>query len=1424
MFPWLRWGWLLLAFYVGGSAAGRVDEDEDIDAAVLQDLLHTVGDEGNADGPWAEAIANAEAAGSRMANFALRQGQAAREAVARGMAPAAPVAGQGVGEAASLAPLGANGLQGPSVATALEEMAKTTRKKTTATTTNEAAEGTTAEAETTKAAKTTTAAAETTKKVATTEAETTKAEKTTTAEAETTKAEKTTTEAETTKGEETTAEAETTKAEKTTTGAETTTAEETTAEAETTEAEKSATTEAETTKAEETTTAEAETTKSEEEATTTTAATTAAADATTAAGATETTAPAGKDEKKEGSVDLEEDGKKDAKDGKEAKRAGSVDLEKAAGASTTEASTTEATTTEAAATTTARKTSTTAAATSMTTPPTTTAAEASTTSATPPAKKSTTKAAAKKAPHTVPPVAHTVETADQGTFEQRLEETLQDPERLMGKKPEKTSVTATEAPVKAPALEGFDCEEDRQMAKEAWSEEKIDWCCATKGIACEAKPTATVPPAAPRQNATTKSTTTKPPLASVTTTTKSAPQQASKPKKHANASGNETGSGNKTAPGAEVWDCKAGADAWEYGWSTRKKEHCCEVHNVGCQSKLFAEVPPEHPKMQPEHDSTKLCLAGAWTEAFTLQMCMERCKDNNCTYFSLPIGVMATATGACHISNSINRAMHCEQDLYQQVMSPTGPSRFFKLRHDGCLGSPEQQRFTLQMCMDRCLMTDCRYFSFKEGVCKLSNMDLAPGQCHGEKIYMKAEHLIGLTIQDAQEKIKRDAAIEQKMGGIEADTEKKAHELIADANVAKWKAVAEARARQEPTHRAKETMATFQQKVAEAKEALADEGRAKQAAENEEKALADAKRKEQEFQSKLGGSSGSIDEAVAGMKQAVAKEEQLKADAKGDEEAAEKLAREAAKAIKDEQNFRHLGDEAKAKKGKAEATKAAADEAMDAKEHELQTLESQASAASMQVSKAEAALSEAVQKKAALAASRKKVEKRAKDASTPDEEMEKKLKDLKTTLTKEEKSVMEAETELQGAKKASGEAAGAAETASKKAETTKTTLTEAKTAVKKQEELILQLQKQLAESKKPPPMDCSADKDRWRSAWSERKKKHCCETSDVGCEEPLKIQNSTSEAEATTSTTAKKTTTEEESTTTKTSQATTMEETTTETTTEEPTTTKKTKTTKTTTTEATTETTTTEEETTTKKAAKKTTKKRTTFTTTSPEATTEVPTTTAATTEATTEATTAATTPAPATTAEATTEAPTTAEATTVAPTTEATTAAAATTPELTTTMVTTVSRTIGPVDATVAPPSGGALAARVAEAATAISKPAGKTGDGGTSQPAASADKGLTSLNADQCSGYSPTEGPYKGHGGSCGKWGKSSYWCFAEPAVVGPDIHLHQLEGVPGKYAAPCSPTTARSSLSQGPHVLPNMRSHNAPWWAEVGSWLNS
>jgi len=70
-----------------------------------------------------------------------------------------------------------------------------------------------------------------------------------------------------------------------------------------------------------------------------------------------------------------------------------------------------------------------------------------------------------------------------------------------------------------------------------------------------------------------------------------------------------------------------------------------------------------------------------------------------------------------------------------------------------------------------------------------------------------------------------------------------------------------------------------------------------------------------------------------------------------------------------------------------------------------------------------------------------------------------------------------------------------------------------------------------------------------------------------------------------------------------------------------------------------------------------------------------------------------------------------------------------------------------------------------------------------------------------DKCSGWAPSDGAWKGLGGTCSKWGWSTRWCFADKSYDGPGMEfLKASPNYPGKYYAPCGDWVISKQPGQG------------------------
>jgi len=174
----------------------------------------------------------------------------------------------------------------------------------------------------------------------------------------------------------------------------------------------------------------------------------------------------------------------------------------------------------------------------------------------------------------------------------------------------------------------YDC------AKEApalWNSTKQDWCCKKFSKGCNASPPAapSTPPAAPASG-----TAVAPPAAAAP------PQPLAPAKPGAVPPAAKPGVGVPPVP----YDCAAGFDKWEWGWSEGKKAWCCQRAQKGCPpggkpvpaappakpaapevGTPPAATPPEKPAILP-YDCSGDATSSDWTPGKTAWCCKHEQK------------------------------------------------------------------------------------------------------------------------------------------------------------------------------------------------------------------------------------------------------------------------------------------------------------------------------------------------------------------------------------------------------------------------------------------------------------------------------------------------------------------------------------------------------------------------------------------------------------------------------------------------------------------------------------------------------------------------------------------------------------------------------------------------------------------------------
>eukprot|EP00929_Paragymnodinium_shiwhaense_P034396 TRINITY_DN18726_c0_g1_i1.p1 TRINITY_DN18726_c0_g1~~TRINITY_DN18726_c0_g1_i1.p1 ORF type:complete len:1441 (-),score=511.93 TRINITY_DN18726_c0_g1_i1:84-4406(-) len=198
------------------------------------------------------------------------------------------------------------------------------------------------------------------------------------------------------------------------------------------------------------------------------------------------------------------------------------------------------------------------------------------------------------------------------------------------------------------------------------------------------------------------------------------------------------------------FDCDIEAESqWEFAWSSRKINWCCKNKNVACETNRFQVLPKQS------------CITEYEQQEPTLQMCMDRCKEEGCNVLSRPAGTAPDEEASCWTSIG-TLEQGCDDQIFKrvtksEVSDPYNP--FVKLPKKSCVTPEKVYFFTLPECVSRCAEKNCRYFSrnaslapYEPGECWLTTTGKTDGDCK-EFIYESAPARIEREIEDAQEKL-----------------------------------------------------------------------------------------------------------------------------------------------------------------------------------------------------------------------------------------------------------------------------------------------------------------------------------------------------------------------------------------------------------------------------------------------------------------------------------------------------------------------------------------------------------------------------------------------------------------------------------------------------------------------------------------------
>lgn len=158
----------------------------------------------------------------------------------------------------------------------------------------------------------------------------------------------------------------------------------------------------------------------------------------------------------------------------------------------------------------------------------------------------------------------------------------------------------------------FDCEAGLPNWEYGWSLQKKKYCCETHGVGCQAR-----------------------------TTTPFSPGGSTLPFP-----------GRTTQPN---FDCRAGLEHWELGWSEEKKRYCCEKHGFGCDGGRTTPFPPAgttEPSTGPDFD----CKVGARTWEITWS---QRKQRYCCIHANIGCGKDTTTTPFATLPPSTTKIFDC---------------------------------------------------------------------------------------------------------------------------------------------------------------------------------------------------------------------------------------------------------------------------------------------------------------------------------------------------------------------------------------------------------------------------------------------------------------------------------------------------------------------------------------------------------------------------------------------------------------------------------------------------------------------------------------------------------------------------------------------------------------------------------------------